>query len=58
MNLRILLFVGIPIVIIIGLGIAVGLFFLIRYFIRYNAQQKGAKTSQQDEMNKMNIEDL
>ncbi len=35
----------------------VGIFFAIRYFIRYNAKQK-RKHSEQSEMDKMKIDDL
>ncbi|MCR3921276.1 MAG: hypothetical protein NUK65_02010 [Firmicutes bacterium] len=40
------------------IGIPVCLFFIVKYFIRYNAQQKRKKTQQQEELDKMNIEDL
>lgn len=38
--------------------VPVGLFFVIRYLIRYNAAQKKMKSQQQEEIEKMNIEDL
>ncbi len=37
--------------------IAVGIFFVIRYFIKYNAKQK-RKHSEHSEMDKMKIDDL
>lgn len=39
-------------------GIAIGLFFVIRYFVRYHAQLKKEKTQQQEEIEKMKLEDL
>lgn len=52
------LIIPVAIAIFIALVASIGLFFLIRYFIRYGAQQNKAKTPQQEEMDKMNIEDL
>lgn len=43
--------------IIILICIPVGIFFAIKYFIRYNAQLK-KKSHQQEELTKMNIDDL
>ncbi|MBS4030869.1 MAG: hypothetical protein KGZ63_05530 [Clostridiales bacterium] len=40
------------------IAIPISLFFIIKYFIRYNVQQNGKKTKQQEELDKMSIEDL
>ncbi len=40
------------------IGVLIVLFFVIRHFIRYNAQLKKKKTQSQEEIDKMNIDDL
>ncbi len=42
---------------LIPIVIVAGIFFAIRYFIKYNAEQK-KKNSEQSELNKMKIDDL
>jgi preprotein translocase subunit YajC len=49
---------GMLLFLILGLGFPVALFFIIKYFIRYNAQQNRGKTQEQEEINKMKIDDL
>ncbi len=51
-------FLIIIISLIIFIGIPIGLFFVIKYFIRYNEQLKRKKNQLQEEIDKMNIEDL
>lgn len=50
--------ISIVIVLMVVIGVPIGLFFAIRSLIRYNAELKKKKTQQQEEMEKMNIEDL
>lgn len=60
MNIAISLLV-IPIFLVFAAAVGVGLFFLIRYFIRYNAtvkEQAEQQQKQKEEIDKMNIEDL
>jgi len=40
------------------IGCIAGIFFGIKYFIRYHAEQKNKKTKQQEEIERMNIQDL
>lgn len=37
---------------------AIGIFFAVRYFIRYNAKVNGRKDKTREEMHKMKIDDL
>jgi predicted membrane protein len=43
---------------LVGVAFVVCGILLIRYFIRYNAQQKAAKSKEQKEFEKMNLDDL
>lgn len=45
-------------VFMINVGIIVLIFFAIKYFIRYANQLKREKSQQQDELDRMNIDDL
>jgi MFS superfamily sulfate permease-like transporter len=51
-----------PVVIVFNLlgvsGIVVGIFFAIRYFIKYNAKQKKANATRHSEIDRMQIDDL
>lgn len=38
--------------------LVIGLFWIVRYFIRYGSKLTKKKSSQQEELNKMKIEDL
>ena len=44
--------------ILLGIGGLVGLFFAIRALIRYNARVSRKKTPQQEELDRMKIDDL
>jgi len=39
-------------------GVVIGLIFLVRHFIKYNANMKKKKTQQQEELDRMRIDDL
>ncbi|AFL99970.1 hypothetical protein Desde_1565 [Desulfitobacterium dehalogenans ATCC 51507] len=43
---------------ILSIAIVVGIFFAIKYFIKYNADLKRGKTQQQEELDRMKIDDL
>jgi uncharacterized protein YneF (UPF0154 family) len=51
-------FVYIIVSVVLLAVILIGLFFSIKYLVRYNAKVKIEKTKQQEELHKMNIKDL
>lgn len=44
--------------VVLSAGALIGLFFAIRYFIRYNAEQNKRIDQQQEEIDRMKIGDL
>lgn len=44
--------------VLLAIGIPVGIFFAIRSFIRYNAESNRKKSQQQEELDRMKIDDL
>ncbi|WP_186323420.1 hypothetical protein [Paenibacillus xylanexedens] len=55
MTVTLTLFLIVPLLMLVG---ALALFFVIRYFIKYNAQVNKRKSPQQEELDRMKIEDL
>jgi hypothetical protein len=45
-------------ILMINVGIAVLIFFVIKYFIRYSFELKNARSQKKSELDRMNIEDL
>ncbi|MDQ0171154.1 hypothetical protein [Paenibacillus tundrae] len=55
MTVTLTLFLIVPLLMLVG---ALALFFVIRYFIKYSAQVNKRKSPQQEELDRMKIEDL
>lgn len=58
MSVSIITIFAIILLVFVVVGIPVILFFAIRALIRYNAQQKRGKSVQQEELERMKIDDL
>ncbi|WP_186380879.1 hypothetical protein [Paenibacillus xylanexedens] len=55
MTVTLITIIIVPLLMLVG---ALALFFVIRYFIKYNAQVNKKKSPQQEELDRMKIEDL
>lgn len=47
-----------PVTALIIVAVILGIFFAIKYFIRYHAKVNGKKDRQQEELDRMKIDDL